>query len=154
VEAVRICRAASGRPVVLYFDGKYHGHADELLLGGLDRVGPEVRGVPETGAAVTRVVAFNDLAAVEGALEREDVACVLIEPALTNVGVVLPEPGFHEAIAASGRRSTRPAPRSHSSPASRTSTHTSTCSTASWPSCADRGAYAARASRGRSSKRR
>jgi glutamate-1-semialdehyde 2,1-aminomutase len=98
VEALRICRAATERPVVLYFDGKYHGHADELLLGGLDRVSPEVRGVPDAGAAVTRVVPFNDLSAVERALDRGDVACVLIEPALTNVGVVLPEPGFHEGL--------------------------------------------------------
>lgn len=98
VEVLRICRAATGRPVVLYFDGKYHGHADELLLGGLDRVVPEIRGVPEAGAAGTRIAAFNDLAAVERALARGDVACVLLEPALTNVGVVLPEPGFHDGL--------------------------------------------------------
>jgi glutamate-1-semialdehyde 2,1-aminomutase len=98
VEALRICRAATGRPVVLYFDGKYHGHADELLYAGLDRVVPELRGVPEAGAANARIVPFNDLDAVERALRPGDVAAVLTEPALTNVGVVLPEPGFHEGL--------------------------------------------------------
>jgi glutamate-1-semialdehyde 2,1-aminomutase len=98
VEVLRICRVATGRPAVLYFDGKYHGHADELLLGGLESIAPEVRGVPEAGAAGTRIAPFNDLDAVERALGRGDVACVLTEPALTNVGVVLPKPGFHEGL--------------------------------------------------------
>jgi glutamate-1-semialdehyde 2,1-aminomutase len=98
VEALRICRTATGRPAVLYFDGKYHGHADELLFGGLDRVEPEVRGIPQVGAAGTRIAPFNDLDAVERALAPGDVACVLTEPALTNVGIVLPEPGFHEGL--------------------------------------------------------
>ena len=100
VEVLRICRTATGRPAVLLFDGKYHGHADELLVGGLDHVVPEIRGVPASGAGGVRVAAFNDLAAVERALDGGDVACVLTEPALTNVGVVLPEPGFHEALRA------------------------------------------------------
>ena len=98
VEVLRICRAATGRPAVVLFDGKYHGHADELLVGGLDRVAPEIRGVPPAGAAGVRVVGFNDLAGVERALAGGDVACVLTEPALTNVGVVLPEPGFHAGL--------------------------------------------------------
>jgi glutamate-1-semialdehyde 2,1-aminomutase len=98
VEVLRICRAATGRPAVLYFDGKYHGHADEQLHGGLDRVAPEVRGVPAAGSAGVRIASFNDLEAVERALARDDVACVVTEPALTNVGVVLPEPGFHDGL--------------------------------------------------------
>jgi glutamate-1-semialdehyde 2,1-aminomutase len=98
VEALRICRVATRRAAVLYFDGKYHGHADELLHGGLDGVVPELRGVPAAGSADARVASFNDLDAVERALARGDVACVLTEPALTNVGVVLPEPGFHECL--------------------------------------------------------
>ena len=57
-----------------------------------------MRGVPEAGAAGTRIAPFNDLDAVERALGHRDVACVLTEPALTNVGVVLPEPGFHEGV--------------------------------------------------------
>lgn len=99
VEVVRICRAATGRPVLLMFDGKYHGHADELLLGGLERIGPEVRGVTAAAADV-RVVAFNDLEALERALAPGDVACVLSEPALTNAGVVQPEPGFWDGVRA------------------------------------------------------
>jgi glutamate-1-semialdehyde 2,1-aminomutase len=98
VETLRICRAATGRPVVLYFDGKYHGHADELLVSGVERVVPELRGVPAAVAAVARIAAFNDLDGVERALARGDVACVITEPALTNVGVVLPEPGFHAGL--------------------------------------------------------
>jgi glutamate-1-semialdehyde 2,1-aminomutase len=98
VEALRICRAATGRPVVLYFDGKYHGHADELLYAGLDQVTPEIRGIPEVGAGAVRVVGFNDLEAVARALAPGDVAAVLTEPALTNVGVVLPDPGFHDGL--------------------------------------------------------
>jgi glutamate-1-semialdehyde 2,1-aminomutase len=100
VETFRICRAASGRSAVLYFDGKYHGHADELLVKGVDQVVPEYRGVPPAVAANARIVAFNDLDAVERALAPGDVACVVTEPALTNVGVVLPEPGFHEGLRA------------------------------------------------------
>jgi glutamate-1-semialdehyde 2,1-aminomutase len=98
VEALRICRSATGRPAVLYFDGKYHGHADELLVSGVDRVVPELRGVPEAVAAVARIAPFNDLDAVQRALGAGEVACVVTEPALTNVGVVLPEPGFHEGL--------------------------------------------------------
>src|ERR687887_33617 len=98
VETLRICRAATGRPAVLYFDGKYHGHAEELLYGGLDSVAPEIRGIPASGAAGARIAPFNDLAGVERALAPGDVACVITEPALTNVGVVLPEPGFHDGL--------------------------------------------------------
>ena len=79
-EAIRVARAATGRSVVLMFDGKYHGHADELL-GELDagRVAPEGLGVPVDATRHVRLVQYNDLEAVERELARGDVACVLAE---------------------------------------------------------------------------
>src|SRR3954465_11105064 len=96
--ALRLCRAMTERPYVLVFSHCYHGSVDEtfVTLGGDGRprsregnVGPAVD--PTT---TTRVCEFNDLAAVERLLADEQVACVLTEPALTNIGKVLPEDGF------------------------------------------------------------
>jgi glutamate-1-semialdehyde 2,1-aminomutase len=80
-EAIRVARAVTGRSDVLMFDGKYHGHADELL-GELDagRVVPEGRGVPSDATRNVRPVQYNDLEAVECELARGDVACVLPRP--------------------------------------------------------------------------
>ena len=64
---------------------------------------PGTVGPPVDPRRTTRVVEFNDVAALERALEPGDVACVLAEPALTNIGIVLPEPGYHDAL----RRITR-----------------------------------------------
>src|SRR5207253_6487330 len=61
-------------------------------------------GPPVDPSVTTRVVEFNDLAALEGALADEDVACVLAEPALTNIGIVLPDRGFHQALREMTRR--------------------------------------------------
>jgi glutamate-1-semialdehyde 2,1-aminomutase len=61
-------------------------------------------GPPVDPSVTTKVVEFNDLAALENALSAQDVACVLAEPALTNVGIVHPEPGFHDALRAITRR--------------------------------------------------
>jgi len=103
-EAIRIARAATGRPAIVMFDGKYHGHADELLVTVQDgRSVPEYQGLPQGVEARVRVVAFNDAEALEQALAPRDVACVLVEPALTNLGVVMPDHGFHDAV----RRITR-----------------------------------------------
>jgi glutamate-1-semialdehyde aminotransferase len=103
-EAIRVARAATGRPVVLMFDGKYHGHGEEMLVtleGG--REVPENAGLRPGVEEHVRVVPFNDLGALGRALEPRDVACVLAEPALTNVGVVQPDEGFHPEL----RRLTR-----------------------------------------------
>ena len=104
VEAMRLARVATGRPAALMFDGKYHGHADEMLFalrgGGL---APQYLGLDPGAAARVRMVAFNDVAALAAALAPGDVACVVTEPALTNVGVVQPAPGFHAEL----RRLTR-----------------------------------------------
>jgi glutamate-1-semialdehyde 2,1-aminomutase len=98
-EAIRIARAVTGRETVLMFDGKYHGHADELL-GELDaaQVVPAGRGVPPDATRHVRLVQYNDLDAVERELARGDVACILSEAAITNTGVIQPAEGFHPAL--------------------------------------------------------
>lgn len=94
-EAIRLARTATGRDMILLFDGKYHGHIEETLVGLVDGVPvPEMLGLTDDASARCRLVAYNDLAAAEAALEDQRVACVLVEPALTNIGVVLPEAGF------------------------------------------------------------
>ena len=106
VEAIRVARVVTGREKVLVFDGKYLGHFDEALveLDGDGRVVPEERGVPADAAHGTVVVPFIDPAALARALERRDVAIVLTEAAITNnVGLLLPDDGFHGAL----RRLTR-----------------------------------------------
>jgi len=105
--AIRIARSLTGRPRILVFNHCYHGTVDETLAS-LDGEGRVVArsgnvGPPVDPAATTRVVEFNDEGALEAALSQGDVACVLAEPAMTNIGIVPPEPGFHDAL----RRLTR-----------------------------------------------
>jgi glutamate-1-semialdehyde aminotransferase len=100
-EAIRLSRHATGRPAIVTFDGKYHGHADELLVAlEQGRTVPELGGLPPGVETHVRVVPYNDVDAVARALEPGDVACLLVEPALTNVGVVMPDEGFHAALRA------------------------------------------------------
>ena len=98
-EAIRVARAVTGRSTVLMFDGKYHGHADELL-GELDaaEVVPEGRGVPADATRHVRLVQYNDLTAVESELAVGQVACILAEAAVTNTGVIQPQEGFHDGL--------------------------------------------------------
>ncbi len=100
--ALRLARHATGRSKVLVFDWCYHGTVDETLvaLGDDGRVGarPGNTGPPVDPAATTEVVEFNDREALERVLATGEVACVLAEPALTNIGIVLPDPGFHDAL--------------------------------------------------------
>jgi glutamate-1-semialdehyde aminotransferase len=104
-ELIRVARVATGRPRVVMFEGKYHGHFDQALVtleGG--REVPEELGLPPDVTEQTRVIPFNDLEAVGRALEPRDVAVVLLEPAMTNNhGLILPQPGFHQDL----RRITR-----------------------------------------------
>ena len=102
--ALRLCRAMTARPYVLVFSHCYHGSVDEtfITLGAGARprsragnVGPAV-----DPTQTTRVCEFNDLDAVRRLLADEQVACVLAEPALTNIGIVLPEPGFLDGLRA------------------------------------------------------
>jgi glutamate-1-semialdehyde 2,1-aminomutase len=98
-EALRVARAVTGRRAVLMFDGKYHGHADELLSSLEDgEVVPEGRGLPPGATRHVRIVQYNDLEAVERELARGDVACVISEAAITNVGVIQPADGFHAGL--------------------------------------------------------
>jgi glutamate-1-semialdehyde 2,1-aminomutase len=99
--AIRLARAVTGRRKILVFNWCYHGTVDETfatLEGGrvVEREGTV--GAPVEPSETTRVVEFNDVEALERELRHGDVACVLAEPALTNVGIVLPEPGFHDAL--------------------------------------------------------
>jgi glutamate-1-semialdehyde 2,1-aminomutase len=101
---LRLARLVTGRPKVLVFSYCYHGTVDEAFVV-LDEAGRCVARPGNVGAAVdpsltTRVVEFNDLAALERALAHGDVAAILCEPALTNIGIVLPEPGFFDGVRA------------------------------------------------------
>ena len=105
--AIRLARAITGRPKILVFDWCYHGTVDETFatLDG-DAVVPREGslGPPVPPAETTRVVQWNDVEALDRELAHGDVALVLTEPALTNVGIVLPEPGFHDALREVTRR--------------------------------------------------
>ena len=100
---IRWCRALTGRSQILVFHGCYHGAADDTfvrLKHGKAIHRPGLVGQVFDVTEFTKVVEFNDLAALESALAAGDVACVLTEPALTNIGMVLPQPGFLEALRA------------------------------------------------------
>ena len=100
--ALRLARHITGRSKILVHEHCYHGSVDETFAvldedGGVRArrglIGPQV-----DVAQTTRVVEFNDIDGLARALDDRDVAAVLIEPALTNVGIVLPEPGYHDAV--------------------------------------------------------
>jgi len=99
---LRLARAVTGRPKVLVFDWCYHGTVDEALVvrgpDGAAMPRPGSLGPPVDPALTTVVVPFNDVDALAAALAVGDVAAVLAEPALTNIGIVAPEPGFHDAL--------------------------------------------------------
>lgn len=102
-EAIRISRFATGRDKILIFDGKYHGHIDEVLVSVGDEPGQMIAdqlGLPKNVTDGTVVVPFNDLEAVERELQKGQIACVLTEPVMTNIGVVQPEEGFHKRLRA------------------------------------------------------
>src|SRR5213082_1386793 len=105
--AIRLARAVTGRRRILVFNWCYHGTVDETfatLVDGQVREREGTLGAPVAPAETTRVVEFNDVEALERELGEEDVACVLAEPALTNIGIVLPQPGYHEALREATRR--------------------------------------------------
>jgi glutamate-1-semialdehyde 2,1-aminomutase len=100
MSAIRLARGATGRDLIIKFDGCYHGHADSLLVkagsGGATFGIPDSAGVPAALAALTLALPFNDLDAVRRAFEtrKGEVAAVLVEPVAGNMGVVPPAPGF------------------------------------------------------------
>lgn len=100
--AIRLLRAVTGRPRILFHSYCYHGSVDESLIV----VGPDGRGASREGnvgapydvTATSRVAEYNDLDGLERELAHGDVAAVLMEPALTNIGIVLPAPGYLEGV--------------------------------------------------------
>jgi len=99
--ALRLARHATRRPKILVYNYCYHGSVDETIItinDGVPGPKPGNAGPPIDPTFTTKVVEWNDLAALEAALAPGDVACVLAEPALTNIGIILPEPGYHEAL--------------------------------------------------------
>jgi glutamate-1-semialdehyde 2,1-aminomutase len=99
---LRMCREVTGRNRVAVFSWCYHGSVDESFVR-LDEQGAARAREGLVGPAVnptetTRVAEFNEIDSVRAALEHGDVACLLMEPALTNIGIVLPEPGFLDAV--------------------------------------------------------
>ncbi|HET7441038.1 MAG TPA: aspartate aminotransferase family protein, partial [Terriglobales bacterium] len=100
--SIRLARQITERQKILVFNWCYHGSVDETFITLSKDGQPKARrgniGPPVDPAVTTKVVEFNDLSALEKALSAGDVACVLAEPVMTNVGIVHPEPGFHQAL--------------------------------------------------------
>jgi len=104
---LRWCRAVTGRRKILVFSHCYHGAVDETyvtLENGKPVADPALIGEPRDLTDLTKVVEFNDIPALEAALAPGDVACVLAEPIMTNVGMVLPDEGFHAKLREITRR--------------------------------------------------
>ena len=103
--AIRLARAATGRPNIIKFDGCYHGHSDSMLVragsGGMTLGQPDSAGVPTALAAMTMVARYNAIETVEGLFRAapEKIAAVIIEPVAANMGVVNPDPGSLKALA-------------------------------------------------------
>ncbi|MBA3870931.1 MAG: aspartate aminotransferase family protein [Anaerolineae bacterium] len=105
--AIRLARQITGRKYILVFNWCYHGTVDETFVTLDNGIATSRRG--NIGPAVdpsitTRVIEFNDIPALEAALASGDVACVLAEPVMTNIGIVHPQAGFHDALREITRR--------------------------------------------------
>lgn len=106
MSAIRLARAATGRKIVVKFEGCYHGHADGLLVkagSGVATFGiPGSAGVPEEVARLTHALPFNDYAAVESAFDAhpDAIAAVILEPIVGNAGCIPPAPGYLAALRA------------------------------------------------------
>jgi glutamate-1-semialdehyde 2,1-aminomutase len=111
LEAGRLMRAATGRDVLLKIEGTYHGHHDSLMFSVVpdpELIGPrehpvtvpQALGIPQAFADLVRVVPFNDLRLAERALDELDgrVAGMLVEPAMMNCGVIMPDPGYLQGL--------------------------------------------------------
>jgi glutamate-1-semialdehyde 2,1-aminomutase len=105
--AIRHARQITGRGLILVFNGCYHGTVDETFIrldNGVAGSRPGNAGPPVDPTLTTRVIEWNDVAALERALAPGDVACVLAEPAMTNIGIIHPQPGYHAALRQLTRR--------------------------------------------------
>ena len=118
LEAARLMRAKTGRDLLIKIEGTYHGHHDSLmfsvipdpeLMGPRDHpvTLPQAPGIPQAFAELVVVVPFNDLAAARQAFEAHpgEVAGMIVEPAMMNCGVILPEPGYLQGLAISATSS-------------------------------------------------
>ncbi len=110
MSAIRLARAATGRNVIIKFEGCYHGHADGLLVkagSGVATFGiPGSAGVPEQIAGLTLALPYNDIAEVEAAFDAHPdvIAAVIIEPIVGNAGCIAPAPGYLAALRALTQR--------------------------------------------------
>ncbi|MFB6367428.1 glutamate-1-semialdehyde 2,1-aminomutase [Paenibacillus elgii] len=110
MSTIRVARAYTGRNKIIKFAGCYHGHSDLVLVAagsGPSTLGiPDSAGIPVSIAHEVVTVPFNDLAALDAALERwgSDVAAVMVEPIVGNFGMVMPKPGFLEGLCSATRR--------------------------------------------------
>jgi glutamate-1-semialdehyde 2,1-aminomutase len=120
MDAIRIARARTGRETIVKIFGSYHGHHDYVMVSigvPYDEIGdrdnlaslPYGAGIPQAVADMTIAVPFNDAAAMERRIERlvaegRPPACVIMEAAMMNLGIVLPEPGYLEAVREITRR--------------------------------------------------
>lgn len=104
MSAVRAARGFTGRDNIVKFDGCYHGHSDGMLVragsGALTQAEPDSAGVPKDFARHTLVAPYNDVKAVKDLFRRrpDTIAAVIVEPVAANAGVILPQPGFLEAL--------------------------------------------------------
>ena len=102
--AIRLARGFTRRDKIIKFDGCYHGHVDSLLVkagsGALTLGQPDSAGIPAALAALTLALPFNDVEALKQAFaqNRNEIAAVIVEPIPANAGLILPAPGFHEAL--------------------------------------------------------
>lgn len=104
MSAIRLARGFTGRDKIIKFSGCYHGHSDSLLIkagsGALTHGNPDSAGVPASFARETVVLPYNDAAAVEAAFAANPgaIACVILEPYIGNVGFILPDRGYLQAL--------------------------------------------------------
>ena len=104
MSAIRLARAATGRKIIIKFEGCYHGHADGLLVkagSGVATFGiPGSAGVPEEIAGLTHPLPYNDLAELEAAFDAhpDEIAAVILEPVVGNAGCIAPAPGFLSGV--------------------------------------------------------
>ncbi len=111
MDAIRVARAATGRDVVCKIEGSYHGHHDSVMfsvipnadtMGGRDRPAsaPVSKGMVKDASRYIQVVPFNDADHLERVLDEKgsEIACLIMEPAMMNIGIVVPQPGYLERV--------------------------------------------------------
>jgi len=110
MSAIRAARGFTGREKMIKFEGCYHGHADGLLVkagsGAMTLGVPDSPGVPKGYARNTITLPYNDVKALRAVLRQEgkSIACVIVEPVAGNMGLILPQPGFLEALRSETRK--------------------------------------------------